>query len=203
VLAIPVFVLGLIIAVIFATLFGSYRFGIDQISDLGSIEFTPFPYIMNLTFIIAPAFLFCFFTCLFHGVYKVTKKRRLKIAPTGTIISYVFFLITTVAFFFSGIFSLDVSYVLHRIFTILSFVPLLFGEFIIGYQIIRHRVYHIIFGLSILFGHLSMALLYMVFPSGFMEWMMFFVLLLWGVPLSFIIYKDLRSSESSKSNFET
>ena len=90
----------------------------------------------------------------------------------------------TISFFFVGIFNIDISYIIHLAFAIMVFVPLLFAEIILGFLIVRLEVFSKFLGYFMALGHISVAFLFPILPQALLEWCMFFVLLVWGIPLS-------------------
>ena len=92
VLAIPMFLLGLTIALVTASLLGNYSIFFDTISELGSYAHTPFPIIINATFMISPFFLSFFFLKLFKIVRHHVKNE--KHTNNLTTFGFSFFLIS-------------------------------------------------------------------------------------------------------------
>lgn len=182
ILAIPLFLLGLIIALILASSLGNYSIFFNTISELGSIIYTPYPMIINATFIFSPIFLLVFFYNLYRIISKhLEKHKRLyNLANAG----FSFFIIMNIAFFFTGIFSVDVSKTYHLICTIFVFVPLLLGEIIIGVIILIKKIFHRFISIFMIFGHLFVSMFYFITQTPILEWVTFFVLLVWGLPLS-------------------
>ena len=183
VLAIPLFLSGLLIALIFALGFGNYSVYFNTISDLGSSIFTPFPMIINGTFMLSPIFLFFYFFNLYRIIAKSVAKHKMfyrHLVNTG----FSFFIIMNIAFFFTGIFSIDVSRLYHNICTIFVFIPLLIGEIILGIVIMIKRLFPRYISILMIFGHLFVSMFYFIVQSPILEWITFFVLLLWGLPLS-------------------
>ena len=64
------------------------------------------------------------------------------------------------------------------------FLPLLFAEIILGFLIVRLKVFPKYLGYFMALGHISVAFLFPILPQALLEWCMFFVLLIWGIPLS-------------------
>jgi len=186
-IAIPFFLLGLIVALIPAFLTGNYNITSNSISELGSILYTPFPGIMNATFIISPIFLSFYFVKLFKIVYKYVKDH--KTFNNLSIAGFSLFGIMNIGFFFAGIFNVDISRLLHNISTIFVFIPLLAAEIIIGSIILIHNITHKYIAVLMIFGQLFMSFLYFILQTPLLEWLIFFVLLLWGLPLSIKIIR--------------
>jgi len=186
-IAIPFFLLGLIIALIPAFLAGNYNITSNSISELGSILYTPFPGIMNATFIISPIFLSFYFIKLFKIVYNYVKDH--KTFSNLSIAGFSLFGIMNIGFFFAGIFNVDISRLLHNISTIFVFIPLLAAEIIVGIIILIHNIAHKYIAVLMIFGQLFMSFLYFILQTPLLEWLIFFVLLLWGLPLSIKIIR--------------
>ncbi|MFX0033509.1 MAG: hypothetical protein ACFE8E_06735 [Candidatus Hodarchaeota archaeon] len=182
VLAIPLFLLGLIIALSFALNLGNYQVLFNTISDLGSSIYTPYPMIINGTFMLSPVFLSFYFFNLYRIIRKhvIEHKKLYHLANTG----FSFFIIMNIAFFFTGIFSVEVSVLYHNICTIFVFLPLLFGEIILGFVILIKRLFPRYISILMISGHLFVSMFYFIFQTPILEWITFFVLLLWGLPLS-------------------
>lgn len=182
VLAIPLFLLGLIIALGFALNLGHYQILFNTISDLGSSIYTPYPLIIDGTFMLSPIFLSFYFFNLYSIVRKHVGKHKVlyRLANAG----FSFFIIMNIAFFFTGIFSVEVSVMYHNICTIFVFLPLLFGEIILGIVIFLKRLFPRWISILMMSGHLFVSMFYFIFQTPILEWVTFFVLLLWGVPLS-------------------
>ncbi len=182
VIGIPLFLLGLVVSLILAYDFGNYSMLVNTISELGSIHYTQYPMVINITFMVSASFLSFFFIKLFRKIHHKAKMRR------GynflSIFGFTLLEIMTISFFLVGIFNVDFSFVLHITFATIVFVSLLFAEIIFGFLILRLNVFSKSFGYFMALGHISVALLFPVMPQALLEWSMFFVLLVWGIPLS-------------------
>lgn len=182
VIGIPLFLLGLIVSLILAYNFGHYNMLVNTISELGSIHYTEYPMAINITFMISASFLSFFFIKLFRKIHHTAKKKR--IYNFLSIFGFILLELMTGSFFLVGIFNVDISYILHISFAITVFVSLLFAEIIFGFLILRLKIFSKHFGYLMMLGHISVALLFPVMPQAVLEWSMFFVLLIWGIPLS-------------------
>jgi len=187
VVAIPLFLLGLTISLIVAYILGNYSMFINTISELGSLNYTPYPIIINLTFMISPFFLSFFFLKLFNVIRD--QVRNHKHFNNLAIAGFSLFCLMNLAFMLIGIFNVDFSLIIHLICSIFVFVPLIFGEIIMGVIILIKKIFHKYFAISMIFGHFTVSLLYFVTQSPILEWIVFFVLMLWGIPLSILMYK--------------
>jgi hypothetical protein len=182
VIGIPLFLLGLIVSLILAYTFGNYSMLINTISELGSIHYTEYPMAINITFMVSASFLSFFFIKLFRKIHHKAKKNR--VYNFLAIFGFSLLELMTGSFFLVGIFNVDLSYILHISFAITVFVSLLFAEIIFGFLILRLKVFSKHFGYLMMLGHISVALLFPLMPEAVLEWCMFFVLLIWGIPLS-------------------
>jgi len=194
-IAIPLFILGLVISLLFAIFLGDYRLHVNPISELGSILVTPYPFIMNGTFVLSSFFLSFYFFNLYKVVLNYSKDNKFykKIANLG------FFLISImiISLIFAGMITVDMSRDLHNLSTVFVFVPLIFGEFIIGVLILRLKIFKRYISILMAFGHLIVSLLYFFVHTPMLEWMMFVILLSWGMPLSIEIIKNSNHIENS------
>jgi hypothetical protein len=189
--------LGLIIALIFAYLLGDYDIFFNTISELGSFNSTPFPIIMNGTFMISPIFLSFFFIKLFKIVFNYVREHK----KFRNLILFAFSLfgIMNIAFFLTGIFNVDISRLYHNICASLVFVPLLVGQIIVGIVIFIQRIFNPYISILMIFGQALASILYFIIQSPLLEWIIFFVLLTWGVPLSIkMIKKNFQLVEIEK-----
>jgi hypothetical protein len=182
IIGIPLFLLGLIISLTLAYGFGNYSILLNTISELGSIHYTNYPMAINITFMVSASFLSFFFIKLFKKVHHKAKSHR--IYNFLSIFGFALLEIMTGSFFLVGIFNVDISYILHITFAIMVFISLLFAELIFGFLILRLKVFPKHFGYFMALGHISVALLFPIMPQALLEWCMFFVLLIWGIPLS-------------------
>jgi hypothetical protein len=182
VIGIPLFLLGLIVSLILAYDFGHYSMLVNTISELGSIQYTEYPMAINITFMVSALFLSFFFIKLFRKIHHNAKKKR--IYNFLSIFGFILLELMTGSFFLVGIFNVDISYILHISFAITVFVSLLFAEIIFGFLILRLKIFSKHFGYLMMLGHISVALLFPIMPQAVLEWSMFFVLLIWGIPLS-------------------
>ena len=185
--AIPMFLLGLTIALIIAYLLGNYNIFFNTISELGSFSHTPYPIIINATFMISPFFLSFFFLKLFNTVRHHTRDH--KHINNLSIFGFSLFCLMNFAFIFVGVFNVDISIIIHTICTIFVFIPLIFGEIIMGVIILMKKIFHPYYPLLMIFGHISVSMFYFVTQAPILEWIVFFVLMLWGIPLSILLVR--------------
>lgn len=194
-IAIPLFILGLVISLLFAIFLGDYRLNVNPISELGSILVTPYPFIMNGTFVLSSFFLSFYFFNLYKVVLNYSKDNKFY----KKITNFGFFLISImiISLIFAGMITVDMSRDLHNLSTVFVFVPLIFGEFIIGVLILRLKIFKRYISILMAFGHLIVSLLYFFVHTPMLEWMMFVILLSWGMPLSIEIIKNSNLIENS------
>jgi len=187
------FLLGLAISLIIAYLLGDYNIFFNTISELGSFAHTPYPIIINATFMISPFFLSFFFLKLFNTVrYHARDDKHMN---NLSIFGFSLFCLMNLAFIFVGIFNVDISILIHTICTIVVFVPLIFGEILMGVIILIKKIFHPYYPLAMIFGHITISMFYFVTQAPVLEWIVFFVLMLWGIPLSIILVRkdsDIR-----------
>ncbi|MFX0033508.1 MAG: hypothetical protein ACFE8E_06730 [Candidatus Hodarchaeota archaeon] len=192
IIAVPFFILGLLISLLFAWLFGNFDINIDPISDLGSINCSPFPIIMNGTFILTSIVLSFFFFKLYKVVNKNIRESSSKYRTLYHYSSYLGFLlivIMLISLFITGIINVDISRDAHNICTIFVFIPLIFGEVIIGFLLIILNIVEKYISILMAFGHLSVSLLYFFIHTPLLEWFFFLILITWALPLSLKISK--------------
>ncbi|MEJ2276877.1 MAG: hypothetical protein P8Y70_03870 [Candidatus Lokiarchaeota archaeon] len=187
VLAIPLFLLGLTISIVIAYVLGHYSIFFNTISELGSTSYTPFPIIINLTFMISPFFLSFFFLKLFNVIQDHVKNH--KHINNLSVFGFSLFCLMNLAFIFVGIFNVDISILIHTICTIFVFVPLIFGEIIMGVIILIKKIFHPFFAIAMIFGHFTVSMFYFITQAPLLEWIVFFVLMLWGIPLSVLMVR--------------
>lgn len=190
-IAIPFFILGLLISMLVAYFFGTYNVNIHPISELGSTICTPYPIIMNATFILSAFFLSFYFFNLYKIVSEVTKNSRFYYSLSN--LGFSLIMIMLIGLICSAIISVDISRDIHNLFTVLVFVPLLFGELIIGLVILKLNIFQRYLAIIMAFGHIIVSLLYFFVHTPLLEWLMFFILLMWGAPLSMKMFKINQS----------
>ena len=212
-LSLCLFLIGLLIGVIVAAVFGPEGYNIidNYISDLGSFRYTPAPFILDsiamiTAFLLVPIFLYSYKN-LISGIKKVVfnSNNSLSRRIFNAFISFNIFLglvcliIAVVGLFGVGLFSEDRSTELglHYIFSIIVFGGLATGALFNGLAILlRKSIYPRLLGLYMLIVPPTVAILF-VFPPPmvtlpFLEWMMLFGAFLWLIPEALIILRKLR-----------
>lgn len=194
-IAIPLFILGFFVSMIFAVFLGNYNPNINPISELGSILVTPYPFIMNLTFLYSSFFLSFYFYKLYKFVSNYSKDNRFFnfVANFG----FLLIIIMLVSLIFAGVITVDMSRDLHNLCTVFVFVPLIFGEFFIGVLIFKLKIFKRYISILMSFGHLIVSLLYFFVHTPLLEWMMLVILLSWGLPLSIEMVKNSEHIEDT------
>jgi hypothetical protein len=191
-IAVPFFIMGLMVSLLLAGLIGNFDIYKHPISDLGSINCSPLPFFMNGTFIVSPIILSFFFFKLFTVVDKsvkdsVSKYKRLYQFSSG--LGFFLIGIMLISLFITGLINVDLSRDLHNICTMFVFIPLIFGELIIGSILIILDIVEKWISILMAFGHLSVSLLYFFIHTVLLEWFFFLILLSWALPLSLKISK--------------
>jgi len=192
IIAIPLFILGLLISLLYASLLGNFDINIHPISDLGSINCSPFPIFMNGTFILTSIVLSFFFFKLHTVVNKNIRESASKFKTLYHYSSNFGFLLISImliSLFITGIINVDISRDVHNICTIFVFIPLIFGEIIIGSLLIVLKIVEKYISILMAFGHLSVSLLYFFIHTPLLEWFFFLILITWALPLSLKISK--------------
>ena len=182
IVAIPFFISGLIISLFIASFFGSYNITTHPMSDLGSFARSPYPFLMNITLIASSIILIFYFFNLFKIVSKAAKKKN--IYSYSCYLGFILIGIMIIALFITGVINVDISRDVHDICTIFVFVPLIFGELIIGLIIIALHIFEKYISVLMSFGHLTVSFLYFFVHTPLLEWVFFLILISWGIPLS-------------------
>ena len=194
----------LIIGVIVAALLDpdGYTIWNNWISDLGSINDTPAPYLYNIACIIAGSMtipLTYYMEKLLAPLPKRTKLRgehysRLRFRLSS--FAFLFNIIGNFAYIGVGIFSADRDFealeVLgmgpHNLMSYLAFGGFTLGAFFMGWLIVIYdtKIPKIlgIYGIS---GPLIVGILNLIYGTQLLEWMLLFSILIWIIPLSLIV----------------
>jgi hypothetical membrane protein len=198
------YILLLIIGVIVATLLDpdGYTIWDNWISDLGSSNHTPAPYLYDIACIIAGAMTIPLTYYIEKLLAPLPKRREL----AGQHYSRLRFRLSSFAFLFSiignfgyigvGIFSADRDYEIlsvmgqgpHGIMSYLAFGGFTLGAFFMGWIIILYKTnIPKILGIYGILGPLIVAILNLIDSTPFLEWMLLFSILIWIIPLSLIV----------------
>ncbi|MBD3197218.1 MAG: hypothetical protein GF317_19345 [Candidatus Lokiarchaeota archaeon] len=200
-----VFIPGLIIGVIIAYFFGpeSYNIWNNYISDLGSYNYTPAPFILDYSAMITSFLLIPIFVYLTSLLYETKEKPETTpkkildiILKIDTIFGLFFLLLAVVGFFGIGLFSEDrtTELGLHYFFSIVVFGSFVFAAWFDGFVImVKKTSFYRIIGLFMFIATPTMGILFVINPPSltkpFMEWMLFISIAVWLLPIIFIILK--------------
>jgi len=194
----------LIIGVIIAALLDpdGYTIWDNWISDLGSSNDTPAPFLYDIACIIAGTMtipMTFYMEKLLAPLPKKTKLReqhysRLRFRLSS--FAFLFSIIGNFAYIGVGIFSADRDYdalkVLeqgpHSIMSYLAFGGFTFGAFFMGWLIVLYNTkIPKILGIYGICEPLIMAVLNLIIGTALLEWLLLFSILLWIIPLSLIV----------------
>jgi hypothetical protein len=194
----------LIIGVIIAALLDpdGYTIWDNWISDLGSINDTPAPYLYDIACIIAGTMtipLTFYMEKLLAPLPKRTQLRgehysRLRFRLSS--FAFLFSIIGNFAYIGVGIFSADRDYDIisslglgtHEIMSYLAFGGFTFAAFFMGWLIILYDTkIPKLLGLYGILGPLTVAILNLIYGGELLEWMLLFSILIWIIPLSLIV----------------
>ncbi|MFX0024608.1 MAG: hypothetical protein ACFE9S_19995 [Candidatus Hermodarchaeota archaeon] len=198
------YILLLLIGVIVAALLDpdGYTIWDNWISDLGSINHTPAPYLYDIACIVAGTMtipLTYYMEKLLAPLPKRTKVRgehfsRLRFRLSSY--AFLFSIIGNFAYIGVGIFSADRDYDFlsilgmgpHGLMSYLAFGGFTFGAFFMGWIIIFYDTkIPKILGIYGILGPLIVAILNLIDSTPLLEWMLLFSILIWIIPLSLII----------------
>ncbi|MFX1375427.1 MAG: hypothetical protein ACFFA0_06420 [Promethearchaeota archaeon] len=211
----PGIIIGLIVAINFGHL--PYSLWLNYISDLGSLKYTPAPFILDVTCSLSAIFiipLILNLTRLYNSNmtdnientkrgYYINRFRRI-FGYTG--VSCLF--VGVFGMFFVGIFSLDRSpFNTHYYFSTLAFGGFTFGAFFTGIAIIlKKNLFPKAIGYFMILGPSTASLLFLFCPEPltrqFLEWVMLFSTLAWYYVIVFITLQKLNSLLFFNPNFK-
>jgi len=198
------YILLLIIGVIVAAFLDpdGYTIWDNWISDLGSSNDTPAPYLYDIACIVAGSMtipLTFYMEKLLAPLPKRTKIRgehfsRLRFRLSSY--AFIFSIIGNFGYIGVGIFSADRDYdflsVLgmgpHGLMSYLAFGGFTFGAFFMGWLIVLYDTkIPKILGIYGILGPLIIAILNLIDSTPLLEWMLLFSILIWIIPLSLIV----------------
>jgi hypothetical protein len=211
------FLPGILIGVLIAYFLGpeSYNIIDNYISDLGSIRYTPAPFILDAIAMTTAYFLVPVFFYIAKIIVSDTKslildsnKSIVKRIHTINIDLLAFFgllslLSGAVGLFGVGLFSEDrtTELGLHYTFSIIIFAGLVFGALFNGIAILlklKKTIFPRLLGLYMIVGPFIVTIMFLFPPISvtrpFLEWMMLFAAFLWLIPGSLFILKDFNST---------
>lgn len=209
-ISLATFLPGLLVGLIVALTLGPipYNLWFNWISDLGSIKFTPAPYILDLTCTISAIFILPLILNLnrlysSHMVenYDNSKRSRyiLKFRRIFGYTGVVCLFVGIFGMFFVGVFSLDRSpFNAHFYFSSLAFGGFAFGAFFTGLAIVlKRRLFPKAIGYFMILGPSTASIVFMIAPEPltrqFLEWIMLFSALTWYYIIVFITLQKLNT----------
>lgn len=208
------FLPGLFLCVIIAIVFGPQGYTIwdNFISDLGSFNYTPIPFLFDLILMIGslltiPAFLYNFkyLTKDTRLIVFNSQERSLRrvfhiIIYLNALLGLIFLFVGSIGMLGIGIFSEDrtTQFHLHFYFSVLVFVGLIFGAMFVGVAVLFNNVICPRYlGLYMIFGPFIAGYLYLNPPlmltDQFLEWLMLFSFQVWLIPAAFFTLKQIRN----------
>lgn len=211
----PGLILGLIIAINFGSL--GYNVWYNWISDLGSLQYTPAPFILDLTCILSAIFIVPLILNLSrlyssHQNYELDdSKKEHYIVLFRRIFGYIGvggLFIGVLGMFFVGVFSLDRSpFNLHLYFSTSAFGGFAVGAFFTGLAIVlRKRIFPKAVGYFMIFGPSTASIVFLICPAPltrqFLEWILMFSSLAWYYVIVFITLQKLNTLLFFNPNFK-
>lgn len=202
-------IIGVIIAVVFDP--DGYTILDNWISDLGSFNDTPAPFLYDIACIIAGGMTIPLTYYMEKLLAPLPKRTELG----GRHYSRLRFRLSSFAFLFSfignlgyigvGIFSADRDYEVlkvlgqgpHGMMSYLAFGGFTLGAFFMGWLIVLYNTkIPKILGIYGIFGPFTVAIVNLIDSTPLLEWMLLFSILIWIIPLSLIVLMkpDLRTS---------
>ena len=191
---------GIIIAVIVASSqVGGYNILENYISNLGSINHTPAPYIFNFTCMISavlllPATIYLF-KILVPGPQNIesdskSSKKGYRLGLMG----YIFMLLGLVGLFLIGIFN-EAYLLLHIVFAAFAFGGIMIAGVLYGLVIVLYpTIIPKVLGIFMIIAPILMGLFtgLKLFPSrAFWEWMSLLTVIGWLLPINYYIIKQI------------
>ncbi|TXT67333.1 MAG: putative Frag1/DRAM/Sfk1 family protein [Promethearchaeota archaeon] len=210
ILSFIIFISGLAIATLIAFFTRGFNIWENYISDLGSIRYTPTPFILDIIAIITSVLLVPVSIYFSWSLYKETKtdvegksKGFFIFLKVFIIIGFIFLLSSSVGFFGIGVFSEDrtTSLGLHNFFSYIVFGSFAFSSMFNGIVLLSQNenfqvMYPRIIGAIMLFVNVPISILFLVLPPllprEFLEWIMLFSVFAWIMPTTLIIRKSLK-----------
>ncbi|MFX0106631.1 MAG: hypothetical protein ACFE75_14245, partial [Candidatus Hodarchaeota archaeon] len=204
------FLPGLIIGLIIAINYGSLGYNVwdNWISDLGSLTYTPAPFILDLTCIFSAIFIVPLILNLnrlysSHQNHKLDNSKKehyiILFRRTFGYIGVGSLFIGVLGMFFVGVFSLDRSpFNLHLYFSTSAFGGFAVGAFFTGLAIVlRRRIFPKAIGYFMIFGPSTASIIFLICPAPltrqFLEWILMFSCLAWYYVIVFITLQKLNS----------
>ncbi len=200
------FIPGLIIGVIIASLFGSEGYNIvdNWISDLGSFNTTPAPFILDSIAIVSAILLVPIFLYIKDEFMMQPKKGTSEDPFAIKICSWlglIFMFVGDIGLFGIGLFSEDrnTALNLHMVFSGIVFGGFAIGALFTGLAIIyKNQMLPRQFGYFMVIGPPFATILFVIdYDTHFisiklLEWMMLFAIFVWMIPLCVSLIKNLN-----------
>lgn len=204
---ISLLIIGVIIAVVFSP--DGYTLRNNWISDLGSFNHTPAPYLYDIACIVAGSMTIPLTFYMEKLLAPLPKRNQLREQHY----SRLRFRLSSLAFFFSivgnfgyigvGVFSADRDFKFlsilgegpHGIMSYLAFGGFTFGAFFMGWLILLYKTkIPKVLGIYGILGPLITAIINLIESTPLLEWMLLFSILLWVIPLSLILFSKQEDS---------
>ncbi|MFX1346546.1 MAG: hypothetical protein ACFFAI_15720 [Promethearchaeota archaeon] len=197
----------LIFGVVIASLLDpdGYTIWDNWISDLGSIDHTPAPFLYDIACIIAGSMTIPLTFYLEQLLAPLPNRTNLgeqhysRLRFRLSSFAFLFSIIGNLGYIGVGIFSADRDYkslsILgespHGVMSYLAFGGFTFGAFFMGWLIILYGIkIPKLLGIYGIFGPLTISILNLIDSTPFLEWLLLFSILIWIIPISiFIILK--------------
>ena len=211
------FLPGLLIGVLIAHFFGPEGYNIidNYISDLGSIRYTPAPFVLDVIVMTTA----CFLVPVFFYIAKiiVSDTKNIIFSSNKSIFKRIYCINIDLLAFFGllsllsgavglfgiGLFSEDrtTELGLHYTFSIIVFAGLAFGALFNGIAILlklKRTMFPRLLGLYMIVGPFVVTILFIFPPHSLtrppLEWMMLFAAFLWLIPISLFILRNFKSA---------
>ncbi len=202
------FIPGLIIGVIIASVFGPNGYNIvdNWISDLGSFNTTPTPFILDSIAMVTAILMVPIFLYIKDEFVKIPKEAgsNAKAPLAIKICAYLglfFMFVGDIGLFGIGLFSEDrnTALNLHMVFSAIVFGGFAIGALFTGFAIIyKNQMLPRQFGYFMVVGPPFATLLFVIdYTDPFisiklLEWMMLFAIFVWMIPLCVSLIKNLN-----------
>ena len=197
----------LIIGVITATSLDpdGYTIWYNWISDLGSLDHTPAPFLYDIACIIAGFMTIPLMFYMEKLLAPLPKRTTLKQQHYSRLrfrlssFAFLFSIIGNLGYIGVGIFSADRDYDFlsilgegpHGLMSYLAFGGFTFGAFFMGWLIVLYDTkIPKLLGIYGIFGPLITALLNLIESTPLLEWLLLFSILVWVIPLSLIVLNN-------------
>lgn len=181
----------LVIGHIIATFSMGYTLWDNWISDLGSFDHTPAPYLYDIACIIAGALTLPFNFYLEHLLspnLKQTTRMRIRVIESA----FIFGFVGSISYIGVGIFSEDRDfYGLHGLFSTLAFGGFTLSAVFNGWFAMLYKTkIPKILGFYGAFGPLAFLILFQIKSNALFEWLLLFAILIWIIPLSISVFHE-------------